>query len=121
MKEALRSYFSNTVLPGAGVPRQTLKGELYSLRSLRCMRATEYVRLLKEYEIMGWEPKPLNPTNHTSLKTTLVKYAEDGCEDMIAARVRCVHKYKNDTDKRQEWMDGWTSSQPEQTARSTSA
>ena len=121
LKDSLRSFFSHTVLPGARVPRQSPTGELYSLRSLRCMRATEYVRLLLEYLVMGWEPKPLNPTNHTSLKTTLANYAEAGCDDPIAVRVRCVHKFQSDADKRQDWMDGWTTRQPEQAARSTSA
>ena len=49
---------------------------------------------------MGWNPKPFNPLSHTSLKTTLIKYAEHGADDELAARHRCIKKYywthKND-------------------------
>ena len=64
------------------------------------MRATQYVRLLKEYQVMGWEPKPLNPLTHTTLKTTLTKYAETGCDNEMQARKRCVDKYFQDKNKR---------------------
>ena len=39
---------------------------------------------------MGWDPKPFNPLSHTSLKTTLLKYAEHGADDELAARHRCI-------------------------------
>ena len=64
------------------------------------MRATQYVRLLKEYQVMGWEPKPFKPLTHTTLKTTLTKYAETGCDNEMQARKRCVDKYYQDRNKR---------------------
>ena len=82
------------------MPRNATAKKLYGLRTVRAYRATEYVKLLKEYEIMKWEPKPLNPLAHTDLKMTLTKYAEKGCDSEMAARRRCIDKYYGDKDKR---------------------
>ena len=99
LKDSLRKFFSNVVLPKAGLLRRAPTNKLYNLRSVRSMRATQYVRLLKEYQVMGWEPKPLNPLTHTTLKTTLTKYAETGCDNEMQAKKRCVDKYFQDRNK----------------------
>ena len=54
LKDSMRRFFTDTVLPGAGVPRNATPKKLYGLRTVRAFRATEYIKLLKEYEVMGW-------------------------------------------------------------------
>ena len=88
---------------------------------MRAFRATEYVKLLKEYEIMKWEPKPLNPLAHTDLKMTLAKYAEKGSDSEMAARRRCIDKYYGDKDKMQNWMKAWVEKNSVPVARQESA
>ena len=67
LKDTLRRFFYDTVLPKAGVARKIASGRAYNLRTVRALRATQFVKLLKEYQVMKWEPMPLNPLTHTSL------------------------------------------------------
>lgn len=107
LKESLRSYFSNKVLPKAGVTRRHKNNKMYSLRTIRAYRATEWVKLAVEYQVMGWKPEPPNPLSHTQWKTTLDNYAVKGCENIFEAKKRCFEKYYKYQTLRQPWMDEW--------------
>ena len=63
------------MLGQAGVPRnsQTLKN--YSLKTVRALKATQWVMLLEEYKVMKWEPHPPNPCFHIKMTTTTERYA----------------------------------------------
>ena len=104
LKDSMRKFFTDTVLPGAGAPREAAARKLYSLRTVRAFRATEYIKLLKEYEVMGWRPEPINPLSHTDLKTTLKYYAETGADEVLAARLRCIEKYYETHSQDHPWM-----------------
>ena len=121
LKESLRKFFADTVLPGAGVPRQAGPRKLYNLRSIRAFRATEWVKLDMEYKMMKWKDPPRNPLQHLNVKTTLKKYAEQGSNDENSAKQRCIEKYYRDESKRQPWMDGWVAEFPHLAAPRTSA
>ena len=56
---------------------------------------------------MGWQDCPPNPLQHNKSKLTLAVYAEDGADNELKARRRCVAKYGNDPDLHQPWMDNW--------------
>ena len=105
LKDSLRSYFSNKVLRKAGVVTRHNSKRLYSLRTIRAYRATEWVKLVMEYRIMGWKPEPPNPLSHTQWNTTLANYAAKGCESEYEARRRCFLKYNTRKKLRQSWMD----------------
>ena len=66
------------------------------MRTIRAARATEWVLLYKEYEVMEWKPYPPNPLQHTNIKMTLAKYATKGVDELLEARRRCVVKYSGD-------------------------
>ena len=104
LKDSMRRFFTDTVLPGAGAPRNATPKKLFGLRTVRAFRATEYIKLLKEYEAMDWEPKPINPLSHTDLKTTLKYYAEMGADDILEARLRCIEKHYSTHAKDHPWM-----------------
>lgn len=54
----------------------------YSLRSARCYKATNWIKLKAEYEIMGWVGAlPDNPLQHTTPKLTEKTYAEPNAGD----------------------------------------
>ena len=63
------------MLKYSGVPKCPDTNRHYSLKTVRALRATLWVQLLTEYEVMKWNPKPPNPLAHTNIKTTLERYA----------------------------------------------
>jgi hypothetical protein len=66
----------------------------YTMRSIRCWHATEWVKMRTEYFIMGWEDKvPPNPLQHEDYKTTLIYYAQKGSDNREEAYERCLDKY----------------------------
>ena len=77
------------------------------MRSIRKYHATEWVKIFYEYEVMNWQPPPPNPLQHTTIKTTLTKYAEKGIDNKWEARKRCVEKYKDIKNLYQSWMEDW--------------
>ena len=95
LKDSLAHYWDQKVLTKAGVPVQYDVGKNNSLRTVRALRATQWVMLMKEYKVMDWEPAPPNPLQHVNIKTTLERYAVKGCDNEHEARVRCNNKYKN--------------------------
>ena len=58
---ALSRYWNGTVLKGAGVPLIPKTNSYYALRTVRALRATQWIELITEYKIMKWEPIPPNP------------------------------------------------------------
>ena len=48
------------------------------MRTIRAARATEWILLKQEYDVMGWKPAPPNPLMHFDEKMTLNKYATKG-------------------------------------------
>ena len=98
LKESLRKYWIDMVLKKAEVATQHTRKKQYSLRTVRALRATEWVRLVMEYRVMKWEPEPPNPLTHTDWSTTLSCYASKGCESTWEARRRCCDKFGNDPD-----------------------
>lgn len=107
LKDSLRSYFSKKVLAKACVLTRHKNKDEYSLRTIRAYRATEWVKLVMQYRVMGWTPEPPNPLSHTQWKTTLDNYAAKGCESEQEARRRCFDIYYKHPKLRQPWMDEW--------------
>ena len=121
LKDSLRKFFADTVLPEAGVRRQAAPKKLYNLRSIRAFRATEWVKLDMEYKMMEWRDPPRNPLQHLNVKTTLKKYAELGSNDENSAKKRCITKYYGDESKRQPWMEDWVAEFPHLNPQRSSA
>ena len=48
------------------------------MRTIRAARATEWILLKQEYDVMGWKPAPPNPLMHFNESMTLSKYATKG-------------------------------------------
>ena len=107
LKESMAGYFRDRTLVAAGADKKDSRGKPYSMRTIRALRATEWVRLAMEYKVMKWEPLPPNPLSHTNWKTTLTNYAERDSHDEWQARKRCCEKYGHDSEKKQPWMDAW--------------
>ena len=63
------------MLRSAAVPRNPTTSGCYSLKTVRALRASHWVKLLEEYKVMKWEPEPPNPLAHTTIKTTMDRYA----------------------------------------------
>ena len=63
------------------------------MRSMRCYRATEWVKRRAECEILG-DLVPPNPLQHeTDAKTIIKNYAAKGANNQLEARRRCWEKY----------------------------
>lgn len=61
LNDSLRSYYTTQVLNKANVDTNHTDERMYNLRSMRAFRATEWLMLVTEYKIMGWDPEPPNP------------------------------------------------------------
>lgn len=107
LNRALGPYYDKQVLKESGVRTSDRSGNSYTMRTIRAARATEWVLLQQEYEVMQWEPHPPNPLQHTNKKMTLAKYATKGSENKWDAKRRCVEKYGGNPDLKQEWMNEW--------------
>ena len=88
------SYFLAKFLPYAKVKARDSSRKLLNLRRIRATIATEWVKLDKEYEVMGMRPAPPNPLQHATITMTIRKYAEDGADDEMEARKRCLKKFE---------------------------
>ena len=71
-------------------------GKSYNMRTIRAARATEWILLKQEYDVMGWKPAPPNPLMHFNERMTLSKYATKGSLNEWEAKRRCVEKYGHD-------------------------
>ena len=105
LTKELSHYWDRKVLTNAKVPLNRKTNTVYSLRTVRALRATQFIQLLAEYKVMGWKPTPPNPLQHKNIKMTVEKYALKDCDDDYTARDRCVDKYYDDATLRQSWMD----------------
>ena len=64
----------------------------YTMRSIRCWYATEWIKYQAEQPFLK-EPKYLtNPLQHASRKTTMQYYARNGSDDREEAYKRCLKK-----------------------------
>ena len=70
------------------------------MRTIRAARATEWILLKQEYDVMGWKPAPPNPLMHFNESMTLSKYATKGSLNEWEAKRRCVEKYGQDPELR---------------------
>ena len=113
LSKALGPYYDKQVLAKADVRTKDEHGNSYSTRTIRAARATEWVLLKEEFDVMKWEPHPPNPLQHTSIRMTLTNYAAKGVDNEWEARRRCVEKYGRDPELRQEWMKEWIQKQKE--------
>lgn len=59
--KSMKRFYSSQVLEKAGIETRYRANKLYSMRTARATRATEWIMLIEEYRLMGWEPAPLNP------------------------------------------------------------
>lgn len=105
LTKELAHYWDRKVLKHAKVPLNSETNTVYSLRTVRALRATQWVKLFAEYKEMGWSPMPPNPLSHKDVKMTLKKYALKDCDNIYAARDRCIVKYANSAKLHQNWMD----------------
>ena len=96
LKETLRSYFSNMVLKRAEVKVFSKGSKEYTMKNIRCTRASQWLKLVTEYRVMEWKIEPPNPLTHTDESTVKKFYAAKGCEDRWQATKRCYDKYYED-------------------------
>ena len=97
---ALSTYYNTQILKESGVAIKDEDGNAYTMRTIRAAKATEWILLKKEYEVMKWEPHPPNPLQHTNEKMTIAKYATKGSDHSFNAKLRCVKKYGDNQDLR---------------------
>ena len=82
------------MLAKAGIPKNPRGSHgYYNMRSVRCYKATKWVQICTEYDVMGWDMKPDNPLQHTTAKLTKNTYAEPGSDNTDQAMRRCLDKY----------------------------
>lgn len=77
----------------------------FTMRSVRCWYATDWIMTKAEYILMDWKPFPPNPCQHESDTTTLKYYARDGAQDQERAFQRCLEKYPISEMKSQLMID----------------
>ena len=101
---SLAHYFTRKVIKMAKVPNNPATNRPYCLRTIRAMRASEYIKLYYEYVVMDWKPMPPNPLMHEDIQMTLDRYAMKGTNNIYEARKRCIAKYKGHPEFHQPWM-----------------
>ena len=60
----LNNYYTDQILNRSGIQTRDASGKLYSMKSIRKFRATEWVLLYSEYKVMEWKDCPPNPLQH---------------------------------------------------------
>ena len=82
-------YWFGKVMKLTELPSENENGHKYTMRSIRCYRATEWVKRRAECEILG-DLVPPNPLQHeTNAKTIIKNYAAKGANNQLEARRRC--------------------------------
>ena len=77
----------------AKLPIRNKKNQKYTMRSIRCYRATEWVRDCAECKVLKW-PEPPNPLQHEKDSMTVKKnYSQRGADSYLEALRRCREKY----------------------------
>ena len=54
LNKALGPFYDTQILRESGVPTSDEQGKTYTMRTIRAARATEWVLLQQEYEVMKW-------------------------------------------------------------------
>ena len=86
-------YWFGKIMKLTKLIRHDNKGHKYTMRSIRCFRATEWVMKRTECEILG-DVVPPNPLQHEANARTIIQnYAKKGADDLFEARKRCWEKY----------------------------
>ena len=86
-------YWFNKTMQDAKLPIRSSKNQKYTMRSIRCYRATEWVKECAECKVLNW-PEPPNPLQHEKDSTTVKKYyAQRGADCRLEAFKRCREKY----------------------------
>ena len=101
---SLAHYFTRKVVKMSKVPFNPCTNRPFCLRTIRAMRASEYIKLYYEYVAMDWKPMPPNPLMHEDIQMTLDRYAIKGTNNIYEARKRCIAKYKGHPELHQPWM-----------------
>ena len=104
LTNTLAHYFTRKGIKMSKVPVELSTNRPYCLRTIRAMRASEYIKLYFEYLVMDWKPVPPNPLMHENIQMTLDRYAKKGTNNIHEARMRCIAKYKGHPEFHQPWM-----------------
>ena len=88
-------YWFNKTMKAAKLPLRNEKGQKFTMRSIRCYRATEWVKECSECKVLKW-PEPPNPLQHEKDSLTVKKnYAKRGADSELEAFRRCREKHPN--------------------------
>ena len=99
-------YWYNKVRKEAGVSQfKDHMGGAYTMRSIRCYHATEWVKTCTEYKVMGWENEPHNPLQHTTPRLAHLTYAEKDAGDENAARIRLLDDPETHEEAAQRFLE----------------
>lgn len=63
-RESLEHYYYESILKKAGVKVHHADKRTYDVGSIRAFNATEWVKKVEAYRLIGWKPEPLNPLQH---------------------------------------------------------
>lgn len=86
-------YWFNKTMKDAKLPLRNEKGQKFTMRSIRCYRATEWVRECAECKVLK-QLEPPNPLQHEKNSLTVKKnYAQRGADSELEAYRRCREKY----------------------------
>ena len=81
------------MLKKAGEPNYCSSKRLYNMWSIRAYYATEWVKLIQEFQLIKWEPESPNPLQLESKSMTLQRYDEKGVNSAADTSQRCLNKY----------------------------
>ena len=86
-------YWYNKTMRDAKLLIRNSKNQKYTMRSIRCYKATEWVRECAESKVLKW-PEPPNPLQHEKDSMTVKKnYAQRGADSELEAYRRCREKH----------------------------
>ena len=85
-----KPYYTKQVLEKAGVTTRYSARKLFSMRTARAKRASDWILVNEEYKLMKWEPRPLNPLQHETEKMTIEHYAKRGSLNVWETQRRCI-------------------------------
>ena len=86
-------YWFNKTMKAAKLTLRNEKGQKFTMRSIRCYRATEWVMECAECKVLKW-PEPPNPLQHEKDSMTVKRnYAQRGADSELEAYRRCREKY----------------------------
>ena len=88
-------WFGDAVMGKADVPTHSKANRKYTMRSIRCTWATDWIKRCADCRVLRW-PEPPNPLQHEeNAKTVLNNYAEPGADSEIDARKRCWELHRD--------------------------